>query len=114
MQDCFRAHPEMYASELEEDEVEEGIEEQRQQRVAQDQASSSNEGEHAMPEAQTSTEAPKQPIAQSNTTTKEAPTSTSHSDASSGTLNTKHLGDEGGELTPRDHIDHTENSFKSK
>ena len=114
MQDCFRAHPEMYASELEEDEVEEGIEEQRQQSAAQDQATSSNEGEAATHEAQASTEAPKQPVAQSTTTTKEPPVSTSHIDASNGMPDTKHHGDEGGELTPRDHIDYTENSFKSK
>ena len=43
MQDCFRAHPEMYASELEDDEVEEEIRAQDNAKAAASGATSQDE-----------------------------------------------------------------------
>jgi mitochondrial intermembrane space import and assembly protein 40 len=95
MQDCFRQHPEMYGSELEDDEEE--IEEEiraRESAAVSGEASAKSTRE---PEPQTSTEAPSLPTEEKKATP-EAPHRDSQSTAAA---EAQKAGDEGGELLPK-------------
>ena len=95
MQDCFRQHPEMYGSELEDDgdEIEEEIR-------AQESAKASGEASaKSTPESapQTSREAPSSPIEE-----KKAISEAPHRDSQIITTpKAQKAGDEGGELLPK-------------
>jgi len=87
MQDCFRAHPEMYQSELEDDE-DEVEEELRAREVAQNP---DTEAQSAEPESKPTQEVPSPGTAVETHRESQA----SHPD------HVQKLGDEGGELLPK-------------
>lgn len=94
MQDCFRQHPEMYGSELEDDE-EEIEEEIRAQEAAKSGEATAKSTAEPIP--QPSEETPSQPAEQKKVVV-EAP----HRDSQSTTLEgAQKAGDEGGELVPK-------------
>ncbi|KAB8297622.1 hypothetical protein EYC80_001430 [Monilinia laxa] len=111
MQDCFRAHPEMYASELEDDEAE--VEEELRAREA---AKGSDEGssEQSKSSTQDATESkkpkekspgPLTPTTQIDTESNSKPTDLEEKHRDNQNSNTpespRNLGDEGGKLVPR-------------
>ncbi|KAJ8058027.1 hypothetical protein OCU04_013201 [Sclerotinia nivalis] len=116
MQDCFRAHPEMYASELEDDEAE--VEEELRAREA---ANGSEKGPEEGPESskpstqkspvskkseekfEEKSSEPITPTTQKPSESKSSPTEEKHRDSQSSTTPepTQNSGDEGGELVPR-------------
>lgn len=122
MQDCFREHPEMYGSELEDDDVEEEIEQQelaqhgQQNSVADAKSQSRSEEGRSLP-ASSQRQSSEQPTEADSRTSPKSESSSekvagtqvqSHSDASSATAPQKHLdGDEGGELVTRSAFDAT-------
>jgi mitochondrial intermembrane space import and assembly protein 40 len=101
MQDCFRQHPEMYGSELEDDE-----EELEEEIRAQENAKPSSEDSAKLtPESttQTSKEAPS-----TSSEEKKAISETPHRDGqSTPRAETQKAGDEGGELVPKAAYDAT-------
>ncbi|ESZ92737.1 hypothetical protein SBOR_6902 [Sclerotinia borealis F-4128] len=118
MQDCFREHPEMYASELEDDEAE--VEEELRAREA---AKGSDEGSdeptnpstQKAPVSKETEEKPSQsltPTTQKATEPKSKATQERYRDGESSTTpqSTQNSGDEGGELVPR--ADHNATSKK--
>lgn len=96
MQDCFRAHPEHYASELEEDEVEDEIEQQREPKSADIKPASSSDETDAdklqLSEAPSPKPSSKEPAASAS------PRET----IPKSSADNKGNGDEGGQLIPRD------------
>lgn len=91
MQDCFRAHPEMYASELEDDEDE--VEEELRAR----EAASSGDENPSKPEPSAQASAERIPRDEPKKPAEEA-----HRDSSSTAVGSAETsGDEGGELLPK-------------
>lgn len=95
MQDCFRAHPEMYGSELEDDE-DELEEEVRGEMAARDQELASQQDDTP---PTSSKDAPSQESVPPQDTPVEK---TSESAVTTPAPETKNNGDEGGELIPKD------------
>jgi mitochondrial intermembrane space import and assembly protein 40 len=95
MQDCFRQHPEMYGSELEDDEDE--LEEEIRARESTDAASEASAKSTPESTPQTLKEAPS-PLTEEKKATPEAP----HRDSQNTTATSaQKAGDEGGELVPK-------------
>ena len=94
MQDCFRAHPEMYPSELEdeEDEIEEELR-TREGTGASGEAPTKSTPEPTPQAANDATPEPTEP--------KKATEAAPHRDSSSTTAEVEQAGDEGGKLVPR-------------
>ncbi|RAL61178.1 hypothetical protein DID88_010257 [Monilinia fructigena] len=112
MQDCFRAHPEMYASELEDDEAE--VEEELRAREAAkgsdegslEQSKSSKQEDTESKKAKEKSSEPLTPTTQIDTESNSKPTEEKRRDSqNSQNSNTpespQNLGDEGGKLVPR-------------
>jgi intermembrane space import and assembly protein 40 len=96
MQDCFRQHPEMYGSELEDDEEE--VEDEL--RARESAPAPKDTPEYAEPSAKLQTEAILQPSDSKIDQTK--PIEEEHRDSRSTTAEkAQKLGDEGGELLPK-------------
>lgn|ERR1700683_5195213 len=101
MQDCFRQHPEMYGSELEddEDEVEEEIRAQESEK-ASSEASAKSTPESALESSKEALSPPAQE--------KKATPDASHRDSQSTTAaETQKAGGEGGDLVPKASYDAT-------
>lgn len=102
MQDCFRLHPEMYASELEDDEDEDEVEEELRARETapageESRIPSSESAKVTTPEQSTTTQ-----------TAERKPVEQSHRDSSSTIAeNTEKAGEEGEELLPKAAYDAT-------
>jgi intermembrane space import and assembly protein 40 len=93
MQDCFRQHPEMYGSELEDDEDE--LEEELHAREAAPAGD-------APPAADPVPQAAKKAAPEPPTPAKKAPADDSHRDSTATTAeNVQKAGDEGDELVPK-------------
>lgn len=95
MQDCFRQHPEMYGSELEDDEEE--VEEELRARESAPESSDAP----VRSSSESSTQVPTE-IASKPTEVKTEASPEPHRDSKSATADTaQKLGDEGGELLPK-------------
>ncbi|TEY50318.1 hypothetical protein BOTCAL_0278g00040 [Botryotinia calthae] len=112
MQDCFRAHPEMYASELEneEDEIEEeaanGSEEGGSEPLPQKAAVSRKSEEQSEEQSEKKSEGksePTEPTTQKATESNSGSPEEKHRDSRNSTTpeSTQNSGDEGGDLVPR-------------
>lgn len=109
MQDCFRAHPEMYASELEDDDAE--VEEElRAREAAKGSDEGSSERSKSLAQEAPESKKPKEkssgpltPTTQIDTESNSKPTEEKHRDSQSSNTPefTPNVGDEGGKLVPR-------------
>lgn len=107
MQDCFREHPELYGSELDDDEQE--VEDELHAREMATTSSEAPAQLQATPEASTK-ETPESKALPADVKKSEAPkpAEESHRDSQSTTAEqAQTLGDEGGELLPKDVHDAT-------
>ena len=94
MQDCFRQHPEMYGSELEDDEDELEDEIRAQESAKSSGETSTNSIPESAPQAAEASPTPSE--------REKAVSEASHRDSQSTTVaETQKAGDEGGELVPK-------------